>query len=324
MPKFIDITGQKFGRLTAIKYVGDRKWLFKCDCGKEKVIRTADVKSGRTQSCGCYMIERIIETHTTHNMTNTRLYKIYASMKQRCFDKNSEEYHRYGGRGITICQEWLDNFTNFYNWAMENGYDKEADRGQCTIERINNDGNYEPSNCRWATQEEQAKNKNIPEVEICGEKHTLKEWSDITGLTVATIRQRIKYGWKDEEIISIPKEDERENKIIHPKSKELTYKGVTHTLVEWSKITGISNKLLSERLRMGYTEEEILRRDLRSKIKSPVIIENIKTGEKIEFESQKKAAEYIGTITTNVNKCVKGKMKQTHGYKIYYKNLKNI
>lgn len=317
MPRLIDLTGQRFGRLTALKYVGDRKWLFKCDCGKEKIIRAADVKSGRTQSCGCYMIERIIETHTTHNMTNTRLYKIYAGMKQRCLDKNSEEYHRYGGRGIVICQEWLDDFMNFYNWAIENNYDENANRGQCTIERIDNDGNYCPENCRWATQQEQAKNKSKPTVEICGESHSLKEWSKITGLPIYTIRNRIRANWKDEEILSIP--NERENRIIHLDSKVITYNGETHNLVEWSKITGISNRVIAERIRMGFTPEQALCVPVGSRRTSSVVVENIETGDKVEFENQKKAADYIGTTVQNVNKCVKKKMKQTHGYKIYYK-----
>lgn len=321
MGRFEDITGQKFGRLTAINYAGDRKWLFKCDCGKEKIIRTNDVKSGRTQSCGCYGREKINEACTTHNMSKTRLYSVYASMKQRCFNEKVAEYKNYGGRGIKICDEWLgkNGFENFYNWAMQNGYDESAKRGECTIDRENNDGNYCPENCRWVTQDVQAGNKRKPELLICGEKHTLKEWSDITGLTVATIRQRIKSGWKDEEIISIPKKDERENKIIHPKSKELTFKGETHTLVEWSKITGISNKILAERLRMGYSEEDVLCNDLMSRRKIRVIVEKITSGETMEFESQKEAANYIGTIPQNVNKCVKGKLKQTNGYKVYIK-----
>lgn len=316
-----DITGQRFGRLTALSYIGERKWLFQCDCGNQKIIRAYDVKTGRTQSCGCYMLERIIETHTTHNMTNTRLYGIYSSMKQRCFDESQAEYHRYGGRGITICQEWLgeSGFENFSKWAYANGYDENAERGKCTIDRINNDGNYEPGNCRWITTQEQNKNKSAPQVEFCGEKHSLKEWSKITGLSIATIRGRMKLGWKDEEIISIPQS--REYRVIHYKGKMITHNGETHTLREWSELLGISNRLLAERLRRGYTEEEALFEKYGKMRKAEVIVENVKTGDKKEFESQKKAADYIGTSITNVNKCVRGRTKVTKGYKVYYKNI---
>lgn len=319
MGKFKDITGQHFGRLTAIKYMGDRKWLFRCDCGNEKIIRTYAVKSGRTQSCGCYMRERINEACTTHNMTGTKLYHIYASMKQRCFNENQAEYHRYGGRGITMCEEWLgkNGFQKFSEWAYSTGYDENAERGECTIDRINNDGNYEPSNCRWITQKEQQNNKSEPQVVICGESHSMKEWSKITGLSITTIRGRMKEGWKEEEILSVPQE--RETRVIHSKSQKITYNGETHTIVEWAKILGVSNNVLTERVRRGYTDEEIICMKLGKRRNSSVVIENIETGERKEFESQKEAADYIGTTLSNVNKCVRGKMKKTHGYKIFYK-----
>ena len=105
MGRFEDITGQKFGRLTAINYAGDRKWLFKCDCGKEKIIRTNDVKSGRTQSCGCYGREKINEACTTHNMSKTRLYSVYASMKQRCFNEKVSEYKQAHSSNPTCLTE---------------------------------------------------------------------------------------------------------------------------------------------------------------------------------------------------------------------------
>lgn len=162
MPKRIDLTGEKFGRLTVISRDENDKyrcshWRCRCDCGREKVISISNLRSGGTQSCGCLMIERTREKSTTHGMRNTRLYHIWISMKQRCNNRNNHAYKHYGGRGITICSEWLDKekgFINFYNWAMANGY---AD--SLSIDRINPDGNYEPSNCRWANAQEQTDNR---------------------------------------------------------------------------------------------------------------------------------------------------------------------
>lgn len=316
----LDITGQKFGRLSAVKYLGNRNWLFSCDCGNEKIINGYAVRSGQTKSCGCYISEKTTERSTKHKMSRSRLYRIYASMKQRCFDEKSESYSRYGGRGITICDEWLgnDGAGKFMEWALANGYDENAPSGQCTIDRIDNNGNYCPQNCRWVNMDIQAKNKSKPQITICGETHSLKEWSNMTGLSTSTLRQRIKAGWKDEEIIYTPKEEGRTERLVHPCSKIITYNGETHNLVEWSKICGISNKTISERLRRGYSVEEALFKKKGANRSSNVIAENITTGEKLEFESQKELAECIGSTVSNVNKCVKGKLKQTCGYKIYY------
>lgn len=315
MGKFIDLTGQRFGKLIAIEYAGDKKWLFKCDCGNEKVIRTSDVKLGKTQSCGCYMQERVLQANITHNMTKARLYKIYSSMKQRCYNKSSESYKNYGARGITICQEWLDDFMNFYNWAYANGYDENALRGQCTIDRIDVNGNYCPENCRWADWETQSMNKRKQQWEINGESRTLKEWSQISGLPIETIRQRIKAGWDDKDILSVPKE--RENRIVN--GIKLTYKGETHNVSEWSKILGIKTNLIYERLRRGYTVEETFENKKGFNRNSIVILENVDTGEIKEFETQKELAEYIGIPICSVNRYVLGKRKQPEGYKIYRK-----
>jgi hypothetical protein len=207
MSRFIDLTGNKYGRLTIIKRVENSKfleaqWLCKCECGNTKIVKANNLKRGSTKSCGCLKKEQDCKNimKTTHGKHNTRLYKIFYSMKERCYNENNINYHRYGGRGIKICDEWLKDFMNFYNWAMRNGY-----QNNLTIDRIDNDGNYEPNNCRWVTKKEQSNNTSRNRYVIYnGEKLTLSQFCEKYNMNRSTIYNRMERGWDIKKAINTP------------------------------------------------------------------------------------------------------------------------
>ena len=203
-----DITGQRFGRLTALKKhhsewnkekrISRNFWLFKCDCGKEKIIDKYSVLRGITTSCGCFANEKRIKKNTKHGLFNTekRLYGCWQDMKNRCYNKNRKKYEIYGARGIKVCDEWKNNFKNFYDWAISSGY---ADN--LTIDRIDVNGNYCPENCRWATLKEQANNtRRNHKITLKGKTMNLCEWLKKYKISSSSYHYRQKKGLTDEQI----------------------------------------------------------------------------------------------------------------------------
>ena len=185
-----DLTGKKYGRLTVIglQPTETRKtyWICQCDCGNIKVVRSDSLKSGAIKSCGCLKKEQDKKNLTTGNcrekyaktgfkVGGTRLYSIWMGIKQRCYNENNARYGRYGGRGIKVCEEWKNNYISFHDWALSNGYSDEL-----TIDRIDNDGDYCPANCRWANAKEQSNNRSTNvNIKIGNATKTLTQWCEI-------------------------------------------------------------------------------------------------------------------------------------------------
>ena len=204
-----DLTGQRFGRLTAIKFMGTNKrgraeWLCRCDCGTEKVINASNLGNGNTVSCGCLREENRRKLPMSHGESRTRLYKIWSGMISRCCNPNAHEYENYGGRGVKVCDEWR-KYEPFRDWAMANGFDKTATKKECTLDRVDVNGDYEPSNCRWVDMKTQNRNtRGNVLITYKGETHCMSEWAEIAGLKYITFQHRLYAGWSMEEAMNTP------------------------------------------------------------------------------------------------------------------------
>lgn len=199
-----DLTGRRFGRLVVMRFhdynkYGQPRWMCECDCKNISIVRGADLMHGKTISCGCLRRERIMEAKVTHGMSHSEIYAEYRNMKRRCYNEEAHNYKYYGGRGIKMCDRWRDDIREFYNDVSilpnfgEKGY---------TLDRIDNDGDYEPKNVRWATHKEQSNNrrsrtsKNL--YEYNGKTCSLREISTITGISYSTLSNRLLKGWEPE------------------------------------------------------------------------------------------------------------------------------
>ncbi len=202
--RLLDLTGQRFGRLVVISQWGHDKfdrvtWLCRCDCGRATSPTSNKLMRGETRSCGCLREEYLHDRTYLEGSRNTRVYEIWAGAKDRCFRSGSPAYKNYGGRGITMCDAWRDDFAQF-----------QKDMGPrppgATLDRIDNNGNYCPENCRWTSRLAQMRNqRKTRRYDFAGESRTLQDWSDITGLALSALYYRINEGhWSVERALTTP------------------------------------------------------------------------------------------------------------------------
>jgi hypothetical protein len=201
MGKLIDLTGRTFERLTVIRRAAPKQntkavyWDCECRCGNTITVVSADLRSGHTKSCGCYNSDVITARNiagTKHGYGTHPLYNVWKNMKERCYNPETHNYNRYGGRGITVCDEWRNNLTAFVQWSEANGY-----RRGLEIDRIDGSKGYSPENCRWITRKANQNNKdNNITITIDGMTRTQAEWADIAGISQGAIYQhKRRFGW---------------------------------------------------------------------------------------------------------------------------------
>jgi hypothetical protein len=207
-----DISGQRFGKLVVIKFshTGGKYyrsfWLCKCDCGNTSIVAQSSLKGGHTKSCGCLIKNNGVRKH---KLCKSRIYQIYARMKNVCYNKHSKDYAKYGGRGIDICKEWLgeNGFINFYNWSIKNGFNENLSSKECTIDRIDNNKGYFPDNCRWTTLKVQQNNtRRNHYISYNGTTQTVAQWAESLNMNYTTLHERLRKGWSVEKSLSQPKQ----------------------------------------------------------------------------------------------------------------------
>lgn len=204
--KLIDLTGKRYGKLTVIRRYpedcnGHPAWECICDCGNRKIVEGALLRYGVVKSCGCLRAEQNRNTKTTHGMAKSKLYAVWNNMKRRCYKEKTESYKRYGARGIIVCDEWRNSFESFKKWADESGY-----QDGLSIDRIDNDGNYCPENCKWSTVKEQNNNRGVSlMITYKGKTQNLASWCEELNLPYFRTWQRIvQYGYTFEDAITMP------------------------------------------------------------------------------------------------------------------------
>lgn len=199
----IDLTGKRFGKLVVIRENGRKRkevqWECLCDCGKKVDVSGYNLRTGHTTSCGC--MKGHTESHSfRYQHRHDPIASIYTNMKTRCYNPNYYLFHHYGGKGITLCDEWLgeNGFENFYRWSLLHGY-----QPGLSIDRIDNSKGYSPDNCRWVNMKEQQNNRtNNRLITAHGETHTMAEWSAISGICYGTLQRRIYSGWDESDAVT--------------------------------------------------------------------------------------------------------------------------
>ena len=248
MGKVSNLESRQFGRWIVLEKTDttnrDLYYLCRCVCGTEKRVCGQSLLSGDTRSCGCLQRELTRNRSITHGATDTKEYTVWEGMRARCRNQNKQDFKNYGGRGIKVCDRWINSFENFIE-----------DMGLCpenlTIERIDNDGNYSPENCRWGTRKEQALNRrsnNILTHE--GVSKTISEWAEMLNVERSAIAHRLERGWSVEDALEKPFENK--------KHKLVAFNGIVDTLTGWGKRLGGSQELIRTRLKLGWSIEKSL------------------------------------------------------------------
>ncbi len=199
-PHITDLSGRLYGRWTVIhrdgSHNGQSIWRCRCICGVERSLRISSLRNGSSTSCGCLAKELLATRSTTHGLSKHPLHRTWARMKDRCFNKESKYYVRYGGRGIKVCERWM-SFMNFYDDTIST-WD-----AALSLDRIDNDGPYSPENCRWTDDKTQSRNRrNVTSLTVNGETKLFVEWAEIIGISAPTLRARERSGWPADKIIS--------------------------------------------------------------------------------------------------------------------------
>ena len=246
------IIGKRFGRWTVLEEApstdpSQPKFWCLCDCGTKSAVYMYSLLSNKSRSCGCLQRETASKTSFKHGYRNERLYNVWDGMKQRCNNSNHIAYNQYGGRGIKVCEEWSNNYVSFREFMLNNGYDPEAPFGACTIDRIDNDGDYCPENCRVISVQEQQVNKSdVFSFILDGKRTTISGAARDKGLSRGCIEWRLNKGMSLDEAINTPLR----------KIKTYEADGQVHTLKEWAEIMGVTQNIIYGRL-FTHSFEEI-------------------------------------------------------------------
>lgn len=249
----MDLAGKKFGRLTPIKRIDLKRWLSNCECGGTAISATQSLVSGHAKSCGCLAREMARDMKRTHGASNTRAHNTWNGIIQRCTNPNTPQYDDYGGRGISVCDEWRD-FANFL-----------SDMGQppkgCSIERKDNNAGYSKANCIWADRKTQQRNRRVVElIELNGEKRCLSEWAEIYGLPQHLVLSRVfALKWSPEEALGIqPRKRASRDRYISRQSHWVKHGGKSMYLEEWCRELGLNSKTVHTRIARGATDLQAL------------------------------------------------------------------
>lgn len=255
MAKAQDLTGKRFGRLVAMKVDNSgrrRRWECLCDCGKTTMVEASLLNCGRTRSCGCLSVDHASSMNASHGMTGTKIYKAWKGIKKRCFNQSEKAYKNYGGRGITLCDEWVDDFPAFYAYIGDPPTDRH------TVGRIDNEGDYRPGNVRWETYAEQNSNKRNNKVyEYKGSSYHLDELVAMSGVSWSTMASRlITLGWPVDKAVETPAGGNEKDPMVE-------YQGIEWTIGALSKHLNIDYYLLRRRIISGMTVEDAISKPIK-------------------------------------------------------------